>query len=221
MWDLHNRRNTHTFDAHTTAITSLNFCDAKLATSATGNDDNLSIWDVNNGEVQLVRKYKANTESVNVVRLAGHFLLSGGVDRTIKVWDIRTSDLVKTFTGHTNEVTCLEFLDNVILSGSTDGTIKEWSMEGTTQQCLSTYTSKKEKACMTLRFDNVHQIMAGGYKGYLGLWDYHTERCVLEVKANGSGVLCMDWCQDLVVSGGRDKVLKLWSLQPKKTKVTH
>ena len=64
--------------------------------------------------------------------LEGHLLLSGGADRTIRVWDPAIKDLdrdpgkacVQTLRGHGGTVSSLAFCDGVLVSTSTDHTIQ-------------------------------------------------------------------------------------------------
>ncbi len=54
-------------------------------------------------------------------------LASGSYDRTIKLWNKNTGDLLRTLSGHYNLVQSVAFDSNDILaSGSGDYTIKLW-----------------------------------------------------------------------------------------------
>lgn len=60
--------------------------------------------------------------------LEGHLLLSGGADRTIRVWDPAIKDAskacVQTLRGHGGTVSSLAYCDGVLVSTSTDRTIQ-------------------------------------------------------------------------------------------------
>jgi WD domain, G-beta repeat. len=49
--------------------------------------------------------------------------LSGSADKTILVWDVRTSKPINAILAHSSEITSLDFShdDTLIISGSTDG----------------------------------------------------------------------------------------------------
>lgn len=55
----------------------------------------------------------------------GRTLASGGQDKLIKLWDMKTGKLLQTLRGHERGVWCLNFFTQTLLvSGSYDGTIK-------------------------------------------------------------------------------------------------
>ena len=55
----------------------------------------------------------------------GRILASGGQDKLIKLWDMKTGKLLQTLRGHERGVWCLNFFTQTLLvSGSYDGTIK-------------------------------------------------------------------------------------------------
>ena len=81
-----------------------------------------------------------HTERVTCVVFSsdGTSLVSGGSDKTIKLWDIQTGGGVKTFFGHTDWVRSVSISADctTIASGSWDKTICLWSIQ--TGRCCHT-----------------------------------------------------------------------------------
>jgi WD40 repeat protein len=58
------------------------------------------------------------------------YLISGGDDSTIKVWDIKSGKMLEELNGHTNGVTCFTIANTKeMFSGSYDHYILCWDLE--------------------------------------------------------------------------------------------
>ncbi len=70
----------------------------------------------------------------------GKTLVSGSVDKTIKIWNLDTGTLQKTLTGHTEVFMSVAISPDgkTLVSGSSDATIKIWNLDtGTLQNTLT------------------------------------------------------------------------------------
>jgi WD40 repeat protein len=47
-------------------------------------------------------------------------------DSAIKIWNLKTGELVTTLKGHTNWVYCLAWTQSALISGSVDSSIRKW-----------------------------------------------------------------------------------------------
>ena len=81
-----------------------------------------------------------HTKQVRCVMFSpdGSSLVSGGWDKTVKLWDIQTGGVVKTFFGHTGGVLSASISADctIIDSGSVDETICLWNIQ--TEECYHT-----------------------------------------------------------------------------------
>ncbi len=67
----------------------------------------------------------------------GRFMLTGSVDETAIVWDVRTGEQIRTFQGHDDTVTSVVFSPDGrrVLTGSEDGSARVWDV-GTGKELL-------------------------------------------------------------------------------------
>lgn len=88
------------------------------------------VWNPYTGEkIAIIEDADANGGVTCLRWLGGAYLASGGLDKTIKIWELSTWTMVRRLTGHTGAVNVLEVLTNGYLaSGSSDKTIKLWNV---------------------------------------------------------------------------------------------
>ena len=68
-----------------------------------------------------------------------------GKDKTLKLWDVETGQLLKTLEGHTDAVTSVAFFSDgeEAVSGSRDKTVKRWDLA--TGQPLKTFEGHSDE----------------------------------------------------------------------------
>lgn len=100
---------------------------------AGGSDfDGLAVFDVKSGErlATFKRKDRALIQTLCLTS-DGRYLLSGGLDKTITLWDAFSRKELKTFYGHQDSINSLHVSQDgrMAASGSADGTVKLWDID--------------------------------------------------------------------------------------------
>lgn len=88
-------------------------------------------------------------------------LASGSADRTVKIWDLETGEVVHTLTGHSGCIWSLAISQNgkYLVSGSGDHTIKIWNL--TTGNLIRTLSGHSDSVS-TISISSDSQIVASG-----------------------------------------------------------
>jgi len=67
--------------------------------------------------------------------LGEKFLVSGGADKTVIVWDATSAKQFALLSGHTDRISCLHSDDSSeVMSGSYDKTLINWDIERSVQK---------------------------------------------------------------------------------------
>jgi len=146
-------------------------------------------------------------------------LLTGSVDKAIKVWDLETKECVNTLKGHADWINCLQFVRKddfgraLVFSASGDCTVKVW-----VEDKAVAYTRSEEPVVSMCA--SGHYLFAGCTKNLVKVWDTSTidkgvMRCWVTLEAHDGGVKCLDVCNDgsrkLLVTASTDETIKVWS----------
>jgi WD40 repeat protein len=102
--------------------------------------------------------------------LDGTSLVSGGVDATLKLWDVQTGGVVKTFHGHTQDVCSVSISSDcaMVVSGSSDCTLRLWDVQ--TGECHCIIDQSHSVKCVHFSpADPQHLISISG--GIVQQWD--------------------------------------------------
>jgi len=116
---------------------------------------------------------QGHTDSVFSVSFSpdGKTLASGSGDKTIKLWNLETGQLMHTLQGHTNSVYSVSFSPDgkTLASGSGDYTIKFWNLE--TGQLIRTLQEHTQRV-WSVSFSPDGKTLASGSDDYtIKLWN--------------------------------------------------
>lgn len=104
---------------------------------------------------------EAHSQCVYTLQYSATHLVSGGRDKTVRVWDLETQRLkLPPLTGHDGSVLCLQFDDqegqDVIISGGSDSDIIVWKLS--TGELLRRLSHIHTEPVLSLRFDNRYLV---------------------------------------------------------------
>ena len=168
FWDMTERQVIMTLSLEDTAAHSLIFSkDAK--TLVTGSYRKIKVWNISTNQeisclnVELQHSLIGHSHIVSSLALSedGKILVSASKDKTIKIWHLKTGELISTLKGHIDGVCAVALSkdEQIVASGSADKTIKLWHLK--TGELLSTFTGHND-AVTALAFTDKGNILVSG-----------------------------------------------------------
>jgi WD domain, G-beta repeat len=146
----------------------------------------------------------------------GKILVSGSWDKTIKVWELETGELIGTLTGHSDRVNSVAISWNgkMLASGSSDETIKFWNLLN--GELLCTFPGHSMEVNSVAISPN-GQIIAscGGSDNTIKLWNLRTGQLLRTLRGHSDNVNAVVFSPDgqLLASGSSDATSKVWDVE--------
>ncbi|OVA17621.1 WD40 repeat [Macleaya cordata] len=142
-------------------------------------------------------------------------LISGGQDRTIKMWDTNTGMLSRTLYGCLGSILDLTVTrdDSSIIAASSSNNLYVW--EAGSGRIRHTLTGHKDKVCAVdaSKVSNRHLVSAA-YDRTIKVWDLHRGYCSKTMISHSNcNALCFSIDGQTVCSGHVDGNLRLWDSQ--------
>ncbi|XP_074640848.1 lissencephaly-1 homolog A-like [Tubulanus polymorphus] len=197
-------------------------------------DATIKIWDYESGDYE--RTLKGHTDSVQDIAFdhTGKYLVSCSADMTVKLWDFQAYECVKTMHGHDHNVSSVAFMPSGdhIVSASRDKTIKMWAVA--TGYCIATFTGHREWVRMVRVNQDGSLLASCSNDQTVRVWVVATRECKVELREHDHVVECVAWAPQsahssiieaagndvkkkdqagpFLISGSRDKTIKVWDV---------
>jgi len=145
----------------------------------------------------------------------GDIIASGGVDRVIKLWDIKSGSLLGTLEGHTYPVLSLAFSPDGdrLVSSSGDTTLIVWDLEK--QQSLHQMKGHKLYVVSADWSPVEDLIISGGIDAMIGVWNPSSGECLALLEEHRTAVQTVRFTPDgqNFASGSSDMTINLWNTE--------
>ncbi|XP_052058641.1 uncharacterized protein LOC127698930 isoform X17 [Mytilus californianus] len=159
--------------------------------------------------VKRVRRLQGHLNSILCVHFDKKRLISAGLDRTIRLWDIRSGKSIHKFYGHKGGIRCLQFEGNTLLTGSWDTTIIVWDLRTFEKRTVLA----KHTDCVSCLYIGPEYIISGSYDKTVRVWFRQTLIQWKVIRGHTAAVNSVSCDGDYFVSGSSDMTLRLVNIQ--------
>uniref|UniRef100_A0A336LQ95 CSON000914 protein n=1 Tax=Culicoides sonorensis TaxID=179676 RepID=A0A336LQ95_CULSO len=167
-----------------------------------------------NYHLQCTNSQLAHEKDINSIKISPNnkFVATGSQDKTAKLWDTQTFQLIHVFHGHRRGIWTVQFspVDQILLSTSADFTIRLWSLSDAT--CLKTFESHESSVLKANFITEGMQIVSTGADGLIKCWNIKSSECVQTLDKHLSRIwaLAISSDESFFYTGGADSILSLW-----------
>jgi WD40 repeat protein len=108
----------------------------------------------------------------------GHFAVSASNDQTLKVWDIKTGEIVRTLGGHTGSVRAVVVTPDgrFAISASGDETLKVWNIK--TGEIVRTAEGQTHGSNARVVMPDGRFAISASFDRTLKIWDIQTGKLI-------------------------------------------
>jgi WD40 repeat protein/serine/threonine protein kinase len=174
-----------------------------------------SIWDplVSRHE-HLLAGFKSDAVTCVALSAKGNFALSGGADRSVRLWDLGNGTLKASLGTHEQRVSCVAYSADgrLGLSGGWDGQVILWDLEnGTKRTVLRRHTNIVTSVAFAP--DGRHAVSAG-FDGTLYLYDLEKQQFIRSFEGHTDAVKSVAFApnSEQFLSGSADRTVRLWNI---------
>lgn len=206
IWDYESGEFERSMRGHSDAVQSIAFDSSGNMMASCSADLSVKLWDFQTYECcKTLQGHEHNVSGVCFIP-PGDYLASCSRDNTIKIWEAATGYCTKTLTGHDDWVRCIAASADgkLLVSGSNDQSVRIWDVEsGNCIAELRDHTHVVESVAFSTTQAALSIVTSCGSVGQLGTGG--GEAAATAMEAEGTVPV-------YIVSGSRDKHVKLWDL---------
>ncbi|MCT7956711.1 WD40 repeat domain-containing protein [Laspinema palackyanum] len=201
---------------HTGSINSVLALSNTQGISASGRDftenSRLKVWDLDRGA--LLQTVPGNRNGINAVALlSGDRVISGGGDRAVNIWDIKSGDRLQSLQNHRRWIEDLAVTPDqtLAISASADNTLVVWNIEsGKKLHILEGHTGPVNS--LTLTPDGT-QAISGSGDGTVKIWNLEQGTLLQTLSGHTTGVKAVALTPngEQVISASLDGSVKVWA----------
>lgn len=159
---------------------------------------------------RLIRSLRGHVMGVWALSIWGDILISGGCDRDVRVWNLRTGECLHRLVGHSSTVRCIEMVNaTTAISGSRDGTLRIWDI--VTGECKAVLLGHRSSVrCISVNGDI---CVSGSYDFTAKVWRISTGELIHTLNGHYSQIYAACISGNRIATGSLDASIRIWDLE--------
>ncbi|KAI0918297.1 hypothetical protein AcV5_010439 [Taiwanofungus camphoratus] len=135
-------------------------------------------------------------------------VVSGGCDKELRVWDVKSGYCIYVLRGHTSTIRCLKVLHGrpLAVSGARDRTVRVWDVQ---RGCALRVCAGHEQSVRCLDVCG-RRIVSGSYDCTCRVWDAATGACLHVLRGHFHQIYSVAFDGTRIASGGLDTTVRVW-----------
>ncbi|XP_004623863.1 protein NEDD1 [Octodon degus] len=225
IWDASSMTLVDKFNPHTSSHGISSVCwssNNNFLVTASSSGDKIVVSSCKCKPVPLLELAEGQKQTCVDLNSTSMYLASGGLNRTVNIWDLKSKRIHRSLTDHKDEVTCVTYNwnDCYIASGSLSGEIILHSV--TTNISSTPFGHGSNQSVRHLRYSVYKKSLLGSVSdnGLVTLWDVNSQSPYHNFgsthKAPASGICFSPVNELLFVTIGLDKRIILYDTSCKK-----
>ncbi|CAI5439601.1 unnamed protein product [Caenorhabditis angaria] len=222
IWDMETGKCLRNFKSHADFVNSVDFTRRGPEMIASASDDGtVKIHDFRTKEPHKSYENKYQQTAV-VFNDSSDGVICGGIDNSIKIWDMRRDTITNVLNAHRDTITGLSVSHNgnFLLSNSMDCSLRSWDIRPFVpgERLVSTFSGHVhnfEKNLLKCGWSaNDQYVTAGSADRFVYVWDAKNRRCLYKLPGHMGSVNATDFhpTQPILLSAGSDKRIFLGEL---------
>jgi WD40 repeat protein len=203
---------------HSSGLRSAVFSPDRSTLASATEDGGVYVWNVTRYPVtpELLRGHEGTVYGVAFRPPNGEILASGGADRTVRLWNVKTGEQIgPPLLGHNARVSSVVFTPDGkrLVSADLDGVVLLWDVN--TRSRLGEPVQVITGAILSASLGRDGQTLAlAGDNGSLLFWDLATKKVVRRLPGHNGQVTSLAFSRDgtKLASAGADKTVRLWAV---------
>ncbi|MHB8124354.1 MAG: WD40 repeat domain-containing protein [Desulfitobacteriaceae bacterium] len=174
---------------------------------------------------KCLHAFREHTGDLEAIAISedNRFVITGGKDKTAKLWSIETGECIQTLEGHGGYIKSAVFSadSQFVVTGSNDSTAKIWDVNS--GECIKTLEDHSGVGIDCVKISKSGRFVVTGmsYRKTIMLWEFESGKCIFAYDALSKvKSVAIDDEAGYVLTASENSSVKFWGIHDGELKIT-